>query len=99
MVTINGTKIVDLGTGNNINVSNIPGYKSFTVDNFIIEPVSGGQTSVTPTNVGGNLYCYADVSKSYDASTGIFNRTVQAKAAYYTSYPKVAFTVRTYLVY
>jgi hypothetical protein len=94
-----GTKIVDLGTGNNINVSNIPGYKSFTVDNFIIEPIRGGQTSVTPASTGGNLFCYADVSKSYNATTGIFTRSVQARAAYFTSYPSVAFTVRTYLVY
>ena len=94
-----GTRIVDLGTSNNINVSHIQGYKNFTVDNFIIEPIKGGQTSVTPASSGGNLFCYADVSKSYNPSTGIFTRTVQARAAYFTSYPSVAFTVRTYLVY
>ncbi len=88
-----------MGTGSSHNVSSYPGYKNFTKDNFIIEPISGGSTSVTPSSTGGNLFCYAEMSKSYNSSTGIFTCNIRARAAYFTSYPTVDFKVRTYLVY
>ena len=65
---------VNLGTGTSFNVSNYPGYKKFTTDNFYFNSVSytantgsgersdGGYLTIS----GGNT-----LSKSYDASTGV----------------------------
>ena len=80
-----------LGAGTSFNVSNIPGYRNFTVNNFAIE--QNGNISFTGPQVatGGydDNYLQANggstINKSYNANTGVLTAsiTVNAQAVMY----------------
>lgn len=69
----------DLGSGNSFNVSSIPNYKNFTVNNFIVEPVeslsgggssSGGQEWYI-NEVTTSCSATGGITKTYNAATGV----------------------------
>lgn len=71
-----GAKIYYLGTGNSFNVSDYPGYKNFTKDNFIIGTNSAFSNGVPygPTGsavIGGSIYTKQIGSCAYNNSDGI----------------------------
>ena len=69
-----GNNKVNLGNQiTNINISNIGGYQSFTVDNFLIDLISIPSTSTrgySPTQSGCGGFT---VTKNYNPSTGDFS--------------------------
>lgn len=80
--TFDGWLVVLLGTGTSFNVSGYPGYKSFTADNFIIEPIAHSQTQGN-YNINDNNSYYAktvtSITKTYNASTGVLTAYEQMK--------------------
>lgn len=71
-----GAKIYYLGTGNSFDVSDYPGYKNFTKDNFIIGTNSTFSSGVPygPTGsavIGGSIYTKQIGSCTYNSSDGI----------------------------
>lgn len=71
-------QIYDLGTGTSFDVTEYAGYKNFTADNFICEPVQQTVGSWGSVASGANSYVpqgrsRAYMSKTYDASTGILS--------------------------
>ena len=70
-----------LGTGTNFDVSDIPGYKNFTVDNFIVAVKSatykGSANGDGSAGASGSL----SVKKSYDSSTGTLKITGSSGSA------------------
>lgn len=75
-----GSKVVDLGTGSSFNVSGYSGYKNFTNDNFIVCAKSGSYSQFqnmggqnTVQNITPSAYCSINVTKSYNAETGILS--------------------------
>lgn len=88
-VELNGKRIsaiVCLGTGTTFNVSAYKGYKSFTSDNFIIEPINmsaGGDSSSTFIETGDPTYHWVNINitrtKTYNASTGILTASYYCK--------------------
>lgn len=77
---LNFSQIYDLGTGTSFNVSSVSGYRNFTVDNFMIAPLSSGDsTSIGNQNPGQGWYFGGyTASRSYNQSTGIFTTTLKA---------------------
>ena len=73
---VNSNLVYFLGTGTLFNVSNIPGYKKFSVDNFL--PVITGASAISTDLIffskGGNWSGASvsgfTVSKAYDPATG-----------------------------
>lgn len=83
-----GSKLIDLGTGTSFNVSSISGYQNFTLDNFIIEPISGFSGSAGwnsgPTEeewyVSGTFGFSVSKNKTYNNVTGILNANLSARS-------------------
>lgn len=75
-----GAKVVNLGSGTSFDVSGYSGYKSFTNDNFIVCAKAGSYsqaqnmgTQNTVQYITPSASCTINVSKSYDANTGILS--------------------------
>ena len=73
-----GSKIhrVNLGTGTSFNVSNYPGYKKFTEDNFMLDATAVSCTAGywwynTNLNQEGNASGSSGITKSYNNSSGV----------------------------
>jgi hypothetical protein len=70
-------KAIDLGTGTSFNVSNISGYKNFTVANFIVciqsfSSSGGANIAQGYAQSGGTSASVSPtINKSYDSSTGV----------------------------
>lgn len=83
---LNFSQIYDLGTGTSFNVSSVSGYRNFTVDNFIIEPISGFSGSAGwnsgPTEKewyeSGTFGFSVSKNKTYNNVTGILNAYLSA---------------------
>lgn len=70
--------VIDLGTGRQFNVSSYDGYKNFTKDNFIVEPVGNssagvGNNALQPGTSHKNFWPSGTykLTKDYDETTGI----------------------------
>ena len=72
---------VYLGEGSSFNLQSlgIADYASLTVDNFVCEISTTGSTITNPNPYGDSwvsvAYNYTQVTKSYDASTGVLTLT------------------------
>ena len=68
---VNSNLVYDLGAGTEFDVTNIPGYKNLTVDNFIIVVSNISVSTDVAGNKGwGNSAGNIVPAKSYDATTG-----------------------------
>lgn len=83
-----GTQVFYLGEGTSFDVSDIPGYKELTVDNFIVD--CGTYNLNVSCSLGGSGSNSTRLTKNYNASTGVFtlgNTSVSASGG--TNYSAV----------
>lgn len=74
-------KIYDLGTGTSFNVSNIKGYQSFTVNNFLYYVTSaGGGNIMSASSHNGDPRAGSGISvgRNYDNSTGTYSVSIKS---------------------
>ena len=62
--------IIYLGNSNSYNLSNYEGYQDFTINNIIVEVLSISTSGYTQSGYSGNISCAANISKTYNPSTG-----------------------------
>ena len=75
-----GAKVVNLGSGTSFNVSGYSGYKNFTNDNFIVCAKAGSYSQSqnmgeqnTVQYITPSASCTINVTKSYNANTGVLS--------------------------
>lgn len=94
---------VALGIGKSFDLTKIPAYKTFTDNNFIVEPVNFPEVNyrIDTSNEGSTaVYRGLSIKKSYNASTGILSAycTVLSRTLYPVGYGNVTVDVKAYYV-
>lgn len=97
------SEVIYLGTGTSFNLTSYQGYENFTIDNFIVEPISTSQAQVSASMEHNANYVALGLTLNKSYSNGVLSANVNSFGQITNGngisiYPTRTFSVKAYLV-